>query len=249
MAPGPCRRRRHGSGAPGVAPRCSTSPCASPTTCASTSTATQVRDELIGLGQKVERKPESARIDTSSGSSRSCRRSTAAPSTSPRRRTASSPRASAWPRRRSPTPASVVAPLVMSKPKVTGFADVILVRTGENRLYHYENGVLAKTYTVATGTPRLPDAQGQLPDRAQALPADLGQPRPDGLGQDPPQEHPARPRQPARHPRHEPQLARHPHPRHDATSAPSAPPRRTAASAWPCPRSRSSSRRSTAARR
>ena len=49
-----------------------------------------------------------------------------------------------------------------SKPKVTGFADVILVRTGENRLYHYENGVLAKTYTVATGTPQYPTPKGNF---------------------------------------------------------------------------------------
>lgn len=56
--------------------------------------------------------------------------------------------------------ADVQAPLTTLAPKVTGFADVILVRTAENKLYHYENGNLAKTYTVATGSSRFPTPKG-----------------------------------------------------------------------------------------
>ena len=58
--------------------------------------------------------------------------------------------------------AQVNAPLTVSKPKVTGYADVILIRTAENKLYHYENGSLARTYTVATGTPRYPTPKGRF---------------------------------------------------------------------------------------
>ncbi|MDQ1373432.1 MAG: hypothetical protein QOJ09_770, partial [Actinomycetota bacterium] len=57
---------------------------------------------------------------------------------------------------------TVNAPLVLTKPNVVGFADIILVRTGENRLYHYENGNLVKTYTVATGQPKYPTPKGNF---------------------------------------------------------------------------------------
>ncbi len=58
--------------------------------------------------------------------------------------------------------ASVDVPVTALQPKVTGFADVILIRTGENRLYHYENGALARTYTVATGTAQYPTPKGRF---------------------------------------------------------------------------------------
>ncbi|MEY2478856.1 MAG: hypothetical protein QOG87_4171 [Actinomycetota bacterium] len=122
----------------------------------------EVRDQLIGLGQKVERKPENARIDTSSGFV------SIVPAVEGRSLdlTVTADRVFAQGERLAAAPESdggaVVGPLVMSEPKVTGFADVILVRTGENRLYHYENGVLAKTYTVATGTPGYPTPKGNF---------------------------------------------------------------------------------------
>lgn len=56
----------------------------------------------------------------------------------------------------------VDAPVVTIKPKVTGFDDVILVRVAENKLYHYDNGVLARTYLVATGTARHPTPKGKF---------------------------------------------------------------------------------------
>jgi hypothetical protein len=121
-----------------------------------------LRDQLIGLGQKLERKPENARIDTSSGfvsivpavDGRSLDLTGATDLVFARgEKLAAAPGSDGG---------SVVAPLVMTKPKVTGFADVILVRTGENRLYHYENGVLAKTYAVATGTPQYPTPKGNF---------------------------------------------------------------------------------------
>ena len=121
-----------------------------------------LRDQLIGLGQKLERKPENARIDTSSGlvsivpavEGRSLDLTAATDLVFARgEKLAAAPTSDGG---------SVVAPLIMTKPKVTGFADVILVRTGENRLYHYENGVLAKTYAVATGTPQYPTPKGNF---------------------------------------------------------------------------------------
>ena len=54
------------------------------------------------------------------------------------------------------------APVKVVKPNVVGFADVLLVRVAENKLYHYENGVLSKTYTVATGTSRFPTPKGNF---------------------------------------------------------------------------------------
>jgi lipoprotein-anchoring transpeptidase ErfK/SrfK len=56
----------------------------------------------------------------------------------------------------------VAPPVSILEPQVKGFDDVILVRTAENKLYHYEGGVLAKTYTVATGTARYPTPRGSF---------------------------------------------------------------------------------------
>ena len=42
------------------------------------------------------------------------------------------------------------------------FASVILVRTGENKLYLYKNGQVARTYDVATGRPEFPTPSGQF---------------------------------------------------------------------------------------
>ncbi len=48
------------------------------------------------------------------------------------------------------------------KPATTAAAydDVLLVRIGENRLYHYEDGKVVDTYTVATGLPAFPTPTG-----------------------------------------------------------------------------------------
>ncbi|MGH9282912.1 MAG: L,D-transpeptidase family protein, partial [Acidimicrobiales bacterium] len=56
----------------------------------------------------------------------------------------------------------LVAPVTVVEPAVKGFDDVILVRVAENKLYHYHNGVLANTYTVATGTSRHPTPKGNF---------------------------------------------------------------------------------------
>lgn len=42
------------------------------------------------------------------------------------------------------------------------FKDVIVVKTGENKLYHYEGEQLVKTYDVATGLPKYPTPTGQF---------------------------------------------------------------------------------------
>lgn len=56
----------------------------------------------------------------------------------------------------------VRAPLLTKKPNITGYDDVILVRTAENKLYHYENGNLSRTYTVATGLAQYPTPKGNF---------------------------------------------------------------------------------------
>lgn len=121
-----------------------------------------VRDAMVGLGTKVQRSPENARIDTSSGlvsiipavDGRVLDLTAATDRVFERaQQLAAAPK---------PDGGTVEAPLVVSKAKVTGFADVILIRTGENRLYHYENGVLAKTYVVATGMPAYPTPKGNF---------------------------------------------------------------------------------------
>ena len=48
------------------------------------------------------------------------------------------------------------------KPATTtaAFDDVLLVRIGENRLYHYEHGKVVDTYSIATGQPAYPTPTG-----------------------------------------------------------------------------------------
>jgi lipoprotein-anchoring transpeptidase ErfK/SrfK len=46
--------------------------------------------------------------------------------------------------------------------KSDAFGTVILVRTGENKLYLYKNGQVAKTYGVATGQAQFPTPTGQF---------------------------------------------------------------------------------------
>jgi lipoprotein-anchoring transpeptidase ErfK/SrfK len=58
--------------------------------------------------------------------------------------------------------AGVEVPVQTLQPKVSTFADVILIRTNENRLYHYQNGALARTYSVATGTAQYPTPKGRF---------------------------------------------------------------------------------------
>jgi lipoprotein-anchoring transpeptidase ErfK/SrfK len=123
----------------------------------------EVRDALSDLRGRVARAPADARIDTSTGLVQIVPavdgRSLDLTEATDRTRSAADRLANGSPL--APIPL-VRAPLVMQKPKVTGFADVILIRTGENRLYHYENGALRRTYTVATGTARYPTPKGNF---------------------------------------------------------------------------------------
>jgi lipoprotein-anchoring transpeptidase ErfK/SrfK len=122
----------------------------------------EVRDALADLGRRVARAPADARIDTSSGLVQ------IVPAVEGRYLdlTAATDQATAAGARVANaalgTGLTVQAPLVTQKPKVTGFADVILIRTGENRLFHYENGALRRTYVVATGTSRYPTPKGNF---------------------------------------------------------------------------------------
>lgn len=121
-----------------------------------------VRDVVIRLNGRIQRAPTDASIDTSTGFVR------IVPAVSGRSidLTAATNKAFARGEELAAAPVAdggtIDAPLVITKPKVEGFADVILVRTGENRLYHYENGNLVKTYTVATGQPRYPTPKGSF---------------------------------------------------------------------------------------
>lgn len=50
----------------------------------------------------------------------------------------------------------------IEEPEVTSeaFDEVLLVRIGENKLYHYENGKITHSWTVATGLPEYPTPTG-----------------------------------------------------------------------------------------
>ncbi|MFP5378106.1 MAG: L,D-transpeptidase family protein [Acidimicrobiia bacterium] len=62
-----------------------------------------------------------------------------------------------------PAQVAEVRPAVeVLEPKVKGFDDVILIRTAENKLYHYEGGAVVKEYRVATGTRRYPTPKGRF---------------------------------------------------------------------------------------
>ena len=120
-----------------------------------------VRKALGGLASDVERAPVDAKIDTSTGfvkivpavdgRSLDLDRATALTLDLGNKRANGLSDES-----------DVTAPLVTLKPKVTGYDDVILVRTAENKLYHYENGVLSRSYTVATGTSKYPTPKGNF---------------------------------------------------------------------------------------
>lgn len=120
-----------------------------------------VRRQVAQLAAQVEKAPVDARIDTSSGMvsflpAAEGRTLDVATTTSRVFDLAGRLANGAGPG----TASEVEAPLITLAPKVTGFADVILVRTAENRLYHYDNGNLVKTYAVATGTTRYPTPKG-----------------------------------------------------------------------------------------
>ena len=120
-----------------------------------------VRKALAGLEAEVERAPVDAKIDTSTGLVRII------PAVDGRgldldRATEltfdlGEKRANGL-----SSETEVNAPLVTKKPNVTGYEDVILVRAAENKLYHYENGNLSGTYTVATGTAKYPTPKGNF---------------------------------------------------------------------------------------
>lgn len=120
-----------------------------------------VEREIDRLAKEVELSPVDARIDTSSGMV------SILPATEGRAldvavATKRVYETAAQVANGNGVEADVEAPVVTLKPKVAGFDDVILVRVAENKLYHYDSGVLAKTYTVATGTARYPTPKGNF---------------------------------------------------------------------------------------
>jgi len=116
---------------------------------------------VAGLAGQVELAPVDASIDTSSGfvtirpaaDGRTLDQATASRMVFDRGSRLARGEAASGP---------VVLPVLKRDPAVRGYADVILVRKGENRLYHYEDGGLAKSYAVATGTAEFPTPQGRF---------------------------------------------------------------------------------------
>ncbi|MGI8684265.1 MAG: L,D-transpeptidase family protein, partial [Acidimicrobiales bacterium] len=122
-----------------------------------------VRRRVAELAAEVEQAPVDARIDTSSGMvsilPAAEGRALDVDSTTARVFDAAARMANGA----APVAGTdVLAPVTPLAPKVTGFADVILVRTAENKLYHYDNGNLVKTYSVATGTSKFPTPKGNF---------------------------------------------------------------------------------------
>ncbi|MDP9071192.1 MAG: L,D-transpeptidase/peptidoglycan binding protein [Actinomycetota bacterium] len=120
-----------------------------------------IRRSLTGLAKQVDKPATDASIDTSTGFV-SIKPAAEGRSLDVKTATEQVYRVAEKRANGASTVPTVAAPLVVSKPAVTGFADVILIRLGENKLYHYENARLAKTYTVATGTARYPTPKGRF---------------------------------------------------------------------------------------
>lgn len=81
--------------------------------------------------------------------------------------------------------AAVLAlPTVPVHPEVTeaDHGTILLVRTGENKLYHYENDRLVKVYPVATGQARYPTPTGRFHVTLKRRNPVWGNPAPNGWG-------------------------------------------------------------------
>lgn len=52
--------------------------------------------------------------------------------------------------------------VVPAKVQQSSFSTVLLVKVGENKLYHYKNGQVVKVYDVASGKPNYPTPKGQF---------------------------------------------------------------------------------------
>lgn len=121
----------------------------------------EVERAVLGLSKKVQLEPVDARIDTSSGMvsilAAAQGRTLDVAAATERVHAAAVDVANG-----TRTDLEVSAPVRVLEPRIKGFDDVILVRVAENKLYHYDNGVLAKTYSVATGTARYPTPKGNF---------------------------------------------------------------------------------------
>ena len=112
------------------------------------------------LAREINRSPKDAHIDTSSGFVK------IVPSVAGRRLDVSAATAQLTDygsrlANGNTSSGDVSLPVVATKPTVSAFPHVLLVRLGENRLYHYVNGDLVHTYVVATGQAKYPTPQGR----------------------------------------------------------------------------------------
>ncbi|MDQ3575263.1 MAG: L,D-transpeptidase/peptidoglycan binding protein, partial [Actinomycetota bacterium] len=128
--------------------------------------AGRVTAVMANLAKEVDRKPEDAKIDTSTGFVTITR---AVPGQALDQKVGQSRLMEVGERLANgeapgveTAKAGVEVPVGTIQPKVTTYADVILIRTNENRLYHYENGALVRAYSVATGTPQYPTPKGRF---------------------------------------------------------------------------------------
>jgi hypothetical protein len=121
----------------------------------------EVEQAVLRLSKKVHLEPVNARIDTSSGMvsilPAAHGRTLDVAATTARVHAAAVDVANG-----TRTDLEVSAPVRILEPQIKGFDDVILVRVAENKLYHYDNGVLTKTYSVATGTAKYPTPKGNF---------------------------------------------------------------------------------------
>lgn len=90
----------------------------------------------------------------------------------------------------------LVLPVRTKAPGVATFPHVLLVRLGENKLYHYVNGSVAKVYTVATGMPAYPTPTGTFHVVAKHKNPVWINPDPKGWGKDMPARIPPGPNNP-----------------------------------------------------
>jgi lipoprotein-anchoring transpeptidase ErfK/SrfK len=121
----------------------------------------RVRSAVSDLAREFDRPAVDARIDTSSGFVRVVPARAGRALDVSRATALVADRAEALANGAADEP-EVALPVAARQPDVNGFADVILVRVGENRLYHYEDGKLAKAYAVATGQPKYPTPTGRF---------------------------------------------------------------------------------------
>lgn len=85
---------------------------------------------------------------------------------------------------------------VPAKVQQSSFSTVLVVKVGENKLYHYKNGQVVKVYDVATGKPNWPTPKGQFRIVRKRMNPTWHNPAKDSWGRNMPSKIPPGPRNP-----------------------------------------------------